>query len=77
VSTLFANRVGGGNDGVVELLQGGSATFDGRCARRSQYPQGFHLTVSVFGYLNPLARQSGLGGGDGVERVVFALGTTQ
>ena len=72
-----AHLVRRGDDGVVELLQGGPAGLDGGLSGRAQHPQGLHRAAAVLGNLDPTSRARRLRGRDRIERVVLPPGSSR
>ncbi len=66
-----------GDDGVVELLQGGVAGLDRGLASCAQHPQGLHRAAAALGDLDPASRASRLGGRNRIERVVLPPGSSR
>lgn len=73
---LLAHLVGGGDDRVVELLQRGPPRLDCSQPRCAQHAKRFDTAITGLGDAGPLSVERGTGGGDRVQRVVFAAPAT-
>lgn len=65
------------NDGIVQLLEHSSPTFDGRLSGRAQYTQCFYDTTTVLGDLDTLSGKCGLGCRYRIQCVALAFSTPQ
>jgi hypothetical protein len=76
VAELLAQLIGRGDDGVVQLLQGGTAAAHRGLARRAQHPQCLDCSAAVLGDLDALTGEGRLRRGDRIQPVVLAASAT-
>ncbi len=72
VAQLVAQLVVAGDDGAVQLLQGGASAAHRRLARRAQHAQGLDRPTALLGDLDALSGEGGSSSCDGIESVILA-----